>query len=132
MKKTIALMVLAWVITAQNTTFASAPQKEQKALLAYLSVKPGSETRFLEAANPVIEKSRQEPGNLLYILPQSETEPQQFVFYELFRNNDALEAHRKSAHVMEFLKTVEPMLVPAGFVLKKYEPRAQSDSRIAK
>jgi quinol monooxygenase YgiN len=78
------------------------------------------EQQFLSAAKNVIEESRKEVGCLVYSLHESEQDPQQFVFYELFKSDTDLQAHRKSKHVVDFLKTINPILVPNGFVLSEY------------
>ncbi|MGZ3697751.1 MAG: putative quinol monooxygenase [Bdellovibrionota bacterium] len=116
------LMVSLLATVAPIVGFAAGAQTEQRALFAYLKVRPGTQQQFLDAAKPVIEESRQESGNLIYILQQSATDPQQFVFYELFRTEGDLELHRNSKHVTEFLKAVAPILIPGQFILEKYVP----------
>ena len=95
---------------------------EQRALLAYVRVQPGNEQRFLQAAEAVIDASRREPGNMIYILHQSATHPQQFVFYELFRTESDLKSHRSAKHTIDFLKAVDPILVPGQFILEEFIP----------
>lgn len=93
---------------------------QPRALLAYLNVQPGTEGQFLEAAKDVIEKSRQEPGTIIYNLHQSITNPTQFVFYELYKSDADLQTHKRSAHVVGFLKNVKAILIPNGFALVEY------------
>ena len=84
-------------------------------------MQPGTEAQFLAAADHVIAESRREPGNLLYNLQRSVTDPQQFVFYELFKSDADLEFHKKSKHVVNFLEQVKSILLPGQFTLVKYD-----------
>ena len=118
--KLLMLSFLALVF-ASPASYAGDASDSRRALLAYLKVQPGTEARFLEAAKNVLIESRKEPGNLIYILQRSVTDPQQFVFYELFKTDADLELHRRSQHVVSFLNHINPILVPGQFNLFKYE-----------
>lgn len=94
--------------------------EDVRSLIAYMRVRPGTESQFLAAAQNVIALSRRERGNLMYVLQQSVENPQQFVFYELFKSDADLEYHRRSPHVVQFLNQVKPIVVPGQFILQKY------------
>ena len=111
--KILSLTILAFLT-------ASTAVAEQRSLLAYLRVKEGSQEIFLEAAKDVIRESRQEAGNIIYNLHQSVNDPQQFVFYELFRSHEDLMFHRKAKHVISFLNKIKPILVKDGFTLTEF------------
>ena len=115
-------LLIALVITGffGQTSHASS-HGEERALIAYMKVLPGTELQFLQEANVVIEKSRSESGNITYQLHQSVTNPQQFVFYELFTSDDALQYHRNSKHVKAFLKNTKSITVPGSFLLEEYQ-----------
>jgi quinol monooxygenase YgiN len=49
------------------------------------------------------EHTRREPGCRLYIGHQSVEDPLRFVFYELYDDQAALDAHRASPHYAEFV-----------------------------
>jgi len=116
--KTLSVLML---ITAVSGVSQAAPESNgPRALLAYLNIQPGAKQPFLEAAKDVILKSRQEPGVIIYNFHQSLENPSQFVIYELFKSEADLQFHRNSPHVVGFLKTVNPMLVPNGFRLVEY------------
>jgi autoinducer 2-degrading protein len=53
---------------------------------------------MLEAAAAV---RQHEPGNLLYVGHQDPEDPAHFLFYEQYADQQALEAHRDSAHYQE-------------------------------
>ena len=118
----IALIkVLMPAVFLFTSTIGMADTKDERALFAYLKVQPSKEKQFLDATQSVIEESRKEPGCLIYILHESEKNSQQFLFYELFKSDAALQAHRKSKHVVEFLNKVNPILIPGQFVLDEYD-----------
>lgn len=120
MKTSKLLNALTTIALFAVTTSARAEKTDERALFAYLKVQPGMEQQFLNAVPNVIEESRKEPGCLIYFLHESEQDPQQFLFYELYKSDADLQAHRKSKHVVDFLNTVNPMLVPNGFILNEY------------
>ena len=111
------------ILLAMGLGTARANDSNQRALLAYLKVKTGTEQQFLGAARDVIAKTRQEAGNITYTLHRSVADPQQFVFYELFRTEKDLQDHKSSTHVTDFLNRVNPILVQGGFVLQEYTPQ---------
>ena len=113
---TMVLLLFAGV----NGTQAQASSNRERALIAYMKVKAGAEQAFLKAAEDVIEESRRESGNIRYQLHQSVTNPQQFVFYELFGTDRDLQYHRNSTHVKTFLKKTAPITLQ--FVLEEYVP----------
>jgi quinol monooxygenase YgiN len=112
----------AALISGTTSAFAdSTDAKDERALFAYLKVQPGTEQQFLDFSKNVIEESRKESGCLIYILHESEQDPQQFLIYELYKSDADLQAHRKSKYVVDFLNTVNPILVPNGFVLNEFD-----------
>jgi quinol monooxygenase YgiN len=118
MFKLSSILLVVTILAATASVLAET--KDERALFAFLKVQPGMEQHFLSAAKNVIEESRKEDGCLIYTLHESEKEPQQFVFYELYKSDTDLQAHRKSKHVLDFLKTINPILVPDGFILNEY------------
>ena len=67
-------------------------------LAVNLSVKPGKEDFVLEQFRLLEADSRKEAGCLLYIVHRGIKEPNQFLVYEQYTGEAALEAHRQSAH----------------------------------
>ena len=117
--KNLILTVL-WLVSANHAVAAEGVNPE-RALLAYMKVLPNTQSQFLNAAKNVIIESRKEAGNITYILQQSVDDPEQFVFYELYKTDADLELHRNSKHVVDFLNEVNPIVVPGQFILVKYE-----------
>jgi (4S)-4-hydroxy-5-phosphonooxypentane-2,3-dione isomerase len=65
------------------------------------TIKPGREDTALEYINKLIEYTRSEPGNLLYIWHRSPADPARFFLYEQYRDQAALEAHRTAPVVQQ-------------------------------
>ena len=69
------------------------------ALVVALKVKPEMREKFLAAA---LEDStcsvRDEPGCVRFDVLQDDTDPNKFFFYEVYRDESAVEAHRAMPH----------------------------------
>jgi len=69
------------------------------ALIVSLKVKPEMRDRFLEAAADDSTCSvRDEPGCRRFDVLQDQADPNHFFFYEVYRDEAALEAHRAAPH----------------------------------
>ena len=72
-------------------------------VIAKLKTKAGSEAQFEQAARKMIETVRaQEPGTMQYILHRSVKDPTQFVYYEVYKDQESFDAHGKTTHMREF------------------------------
>ena len=71
-------------------------------VVAELKAKPGREEEVRSLLLSVIEPVRAEEGCLQYDLHVSTADPAAFVFYENWKDADALKAHARSAHMKEF------------------------------
>jgi quinol monooxygenase YgiN len=58
----------------------------------------GSEQIVADAVAHLVEESRREPGNLLYQPYHSPEEPGVFRFFEIYRDEEAFQAHGASEH----------------------------------
>ncbi len=61
-------------------------------------VKSGMEEKCKELVRHLHEHSRKEPGCVQYVGHQSTDDPRKFMFYEVYKDEAALQAHRDSAH----------------------------------
>ena len=75
-------------------------------IVAKQTVQEGKAEEFLATAKELIEKSRAEAGNVFYTLNQSRIDPNQLVFIECWKDEDAIAAHNAAEHFNRFL----PML----------------------
>ena len=68
-------------------------------VLATLRVRDGLRAEFERAFEELAQQVRQdEPGNLLYQLYASRTEPDTYKVLEIYSGDEDLEAHRASRH----------------------------------
>ncbi|HEX7286932.1 MAG TPA: putative quinol monooxygenase [Candidatus Angelobacter sp.] len=66
-------------------------------------VKPGAEARCLELIRIMQENSRKEPGCVQYVGHQSKEEPRRFFFYEVYKDEAALQAHRDAPYFKQYV-----------------------------
>ena len=72
-------------------------------LIAKLKVQPGKEAEFEAAAKEMIATVRTaEPGTLAYILHKNSKDPTEFIYYELYQDQAAFDAHGKTDHMKAF------------------------------
>lgn len=86
------------------------------ALIVSLKVKPDQRDRFLAAAEDDSTCSvRDEPGCLRFDVLQVETDQNHFTFYEVYRDEAALEAHQQTPHFRRWREAAAQVLDgPAG------------------
>lgn len=66
-------------------------------------VKPGMEEKCREYIRILQEHSRKEPGCLMYVGHQSTDDPRKFMFYEQYKDQAALEAHRNAPYFKQYV-----------------------------
>jgi len=79
-------------------------------VVAKLTAKAGSEKQMEEALRAMIPKVREEPGALTYVLTQSMKNPAVFVFYEVYKDQAAFDAHTKTPHMAELQSKLPALL----------------------
>jgi quinol monooxygenase YgiN len=81
------------------------------ALMVRFTVRPGAEAQFDALVAQTTAGIRQsEPGTLVYACHRVEGEPRQRIFYELYRDLAAFDAHEHAPHTRRFLANREPLL----------------------
>ncbi len=76
-----------------------------------LQVQPEHVSEFLEVVRNDAEHSeKDEPGCLRFDVSQDRDDPNRFYFYEVYRDNAAVEAHRQTPHFRHYLEKVPPWL----------------------
>jgi quinol monooxygenase YgiN len=83
-------------------------------LIAKLKVQEGKGAEFEAAFRPLSAKvnSNEEPGNVLYKLCKSRSDPNTYVVMELYRDQAAVDEHPKTKHFAELWPTIQPLLQP--------------------
>lgn len=83
----------------------------------HIHVKSESVAEFTQATIENARASIQEPGIARFDFAQQQDDATRFVLVEVYRSEDAVTAHRATAHYAEWRDTVEPMMA---------EPRQRS------
>ncbi len=73
----------------------------------HVQVKPERIEEFIAATCENAASTIQEPGNLRFDVLQQADDPQRFALYEVYRDEEASKAHKKTAHYARWRRTVE-------------------------
>lgn len=76
------------------------------ATIVHVYVKPAHIKEFIAATKINHEHSIKEPGNLRFDILQDSKEPSKFVLYEAYENEEAVKAHKDTAHYAVWRDTV--------------------------
>jgi quinol monooxygenase YgiN len=79
-------------------------------IVAILKARKGKEQQLRDELLKVVTPSRAEAGCLEYVLHESQEHPEQFVFYETWTDETALQEHIASSHYQEYRQAVEALL----------------------
>lgn len=80
-------------------------------VLAKLKIRPDGREAFEAAAAEMIEHVKaNEPQTLQYVLLRSQGDANEFVFYEVYSDQAALDAHGTSAQMQKFFGAVGALL----------------------
>jgi quinol monooxygenase YgiN len=75
-------------------------------IVAILTAKSGKTEALRGLLDSMLASSRAEPGNLRYDLWADQAEAGRFVLDELYRDAEAVAAHRASPHFQAYLSTI--------------------------
>ena len=93
---------------------------ENLIVIAYLTAKPGKEAEARKNIRALIAPTHAEKGCIVYDLHEMHSEPGKFVFYEVWKSAEHLNAHAKSKHLKEFQKISPNFLAgPADLTMWK-------------
>jgi quinol monooxygenase YgiN len=83
-------------------------------LIARLKVQPAMNAQFERAFAALAAKVRsdEEPGNLLYQLTKSRSDPNEYIVMELYADQAAVDAHPKTKHFTEIFPRIQTLLQP--------------------
>jgi (4S)-4-hydroxy-5-phosphonooxypentane-2,3-dione isomerase len=76
----------------------------------HVHVKPENRDAFIAATLENARNTIAEPGNLRFDVLQQADDPNRFVLYEVFRDEDAGKAHKQTHHYARWRETVEPWM----------------------
>lgn len=72
--------------------------------------KSGQENKVRQLCESILAPTRQEPGCINYYCHQDPKDPTQFMFYENWTNQAALDAHLVTPHITKFFQEVSDLL----------------------
>ncbi|MNP00742.1 Autoinducer 2-degrading protein LsrG [compost metagenome] len=75
-------------------------------------LKPGCADAFIEAIKPNAATSVEtEPGCLVFDVSRDRVDPDVVYLYEIYRDDEAYEAHTRTAHFRDSRPLVEPLIL---------------------
>ena len=77
---------------------------------AKIKAKKGSEKGLEAAFRKMVADVESEDGTLMYTLHRSQKDPCVFMFYEKYKDLEALKLHRTTPHFNALMQTTQPML----------------------
>lgn len=89
-------------------------------VVAFVSVKPGREDAFVEAAKVCVAASRAEPGVQHYDLWREADGEQRYVFNELYTDDAAVAAHMSSDHFKAFGVAARDLAAGRPIIIKTH------------
>jgi len=90
-------------------------------VVAKIKAAPGKEAEMEQALLEVIPKVKEEEGTLIYTLHRDQSDPTLFMFYEKYKDMDALVAHSSTAHFKALFKTIKPLMEGTPEILMYHE-----------
>src|SRR5262245_47494523 len=82
-----------------------------RAIIAYLTAKPGLEEKFKEAMTAQAQRClASEPGCLQFDVAQDAKNPTRFVMLEVYKDDAAIKAHQDSLHFKDFRPVISELV----------------------
>lgn len=78
--------------------------------VVYVQVKSEYLKVFIDATRENHENSVKEKGNVRFDILQDATDPTKFVLYEAYETEQAVAAHKETAHYLKWRDTVAPWM----------------------
>ncbi|MDC7231592.1 MAG: antibiotic biosynthesis monooxygenase [Spirochaetales bacterium] len=75
-----------------------------------VQVVPGKEEDFKAASLKNHQETRKEPGNIRFDVLQQSEDKSRFFLYEAYSSQEAVIAHKETAHYLEWRETVAPWM----------------------
>ena len=79
-------------------------------VIVHVHVNPEDVTAFIAATRENALGTRGEPGNARFDILRRNDDPNRFVFYEVYRDEDGFIAHQKTPHYLKWKEAVAPMM----------------------
>jgi quinol monooxygenase YgiN len=83
---------------------------EKLIVTAYVTAKPGKEAEARKNMRALLAPTHAEKGCIVYDLHEMHGDPAKFMFYEIWKSAEHLNAHAKSKHLVAFRKVAPDFL----------------------
>ena len=84
-------------------------------------IQPGHEAEAIDLFGKMSEHTHTEPGNIMYVVHRSPSEPRRFFLYEQYKDQAALDAHRGADYFNRYI-TNGLLKIIESRVAEIYEP----------
>ena len=81
-----------------------------KVTCVHVRVKPEKVNEFIEAVSENHRGTIKEPGNIRFDVLQQSDDPCRFMIYEVFVSEEAVKAHKETAHYLKWRDTVKDFM----------------------
>ncbi|EST34398.1 putative quinol monooxygenase [Streptomyces roseochromogenus] len=95
-----------------------------KTLLAEFTAREGAEGEVARLIREYAQKARDEDGNLTFGVYTKESNPRAFWIFEVYRDEDAFQAHLKAPYGGPFNAALAPLIEEDASVLTFLDPLA--------
>jgi quinol monooxygenase YgiN len=108
----IAIIGLASISYAQQKSSDKKTEPMKKTIIARLTIKKEAADEFIQYAQKIVEETRKEKGCITYSLYKNcFGQEAEFVFYEEYKDQAAIDFHNKSEYLKQFFSDITPLLV---------------------
>lgn len=83
----------------------------EKIVLVKVKIEPAAINQFLELTNTMVAESNLEDGCQMYQVFRNTDSESEFLVYEKYESNEAIEVHNSSDHFKYFMGAVTPLLI---------------------
>ncbi|MFA8356410.1 putative quinol monooxygenase [Burkholderia ubonensis] len=87
-------------------------------ITAVLTAHPGKSADLQALLVSMTPHCRAEPGNLRWDVWRDQANPERYVLDELYRDADAVEAHRRTPHYQDYLARIPSLAERSALVLE--------------
>jgi quinol monooxygenase YgiN len=88
---------------SKEKTIAEAVETGKVLVVAKWEAKAGQADKVAEILHHFLPEAQKDPGACLFLVSRSTEKPEQFLFYELFRDQAALKQHQESDYFKKYV-----------------------------
>jgi quinol monooxygenase YgiN len=89
--------------TMDKKTVREAVDGGRRLVVARWEAKEGQANQVADILSRFLPEAQREPGTQLFLISRGKKDPAQFLFYELFRDEVAFNAHQQTAHFKTYI-----------------------------